>query len=68
MLQLFDRKEVTCLILLDLSTACDIADHKLLLHTLEHRFGIQNTALNWIRDYLTDWTQQVVLENPMVRS
>ena len=63
-LQLFDKKEVTCLILLDLSAAFDTVDLKLLLHRLEHRFGIKDTALNWIRDYLTDRTQQVVLNNP----
>ena len=63
-LQLFDRKKVTCLILLDLSTAFDTVDCKLLLQRLEHRFGIKDTELNWIRDYLTDHTQQVVLDNP----
>ena len=38
-------------------------DHKLLLHRLEHRFGLKDTALHWIRDYLTNWTQQVELDN-----
>ena len=63
-LQLFDWKEFTCPILLDLSTAFNTVDHKLLLHRLDHRFGIKYTALNWIRNYLTDWMQQVVLDNP----
>ena len=63
-LQLFDRKEGTCLILLDLSAALDTVDHKLLLHRLDHRFGIKDIALNWIRDLLTDQIQQVVLDNP----
>ena len=62
--QLFDRKEVPCLILLDLSTAFNTMDHKLLLHRLEHRFDIKDMSLNWIRDYFTDRTQQVVLDNP----
>ena len=61
---MFDKKEVTCLILLDLSAAFDTVDHKLLLHRLEHRFGIKDKALNWIRDYLTNRTQQIVLDNP----
>ena len=59
-----DKKEVTCLILLDLSAAFDTMDHRLLLYRPEHRFGIKDTALNWIRDYLTNRTQQVVLDNP----
>ena len=63
-LQLFDRKDVTCLILLDLSTAFHTMDHKLLLNRWEHIFGMKDTALSWIRDYLTDHTQQVVLDNP----
>ena len=63
-LQLLDKKEFTCLILLDLSAAFNTVDHKLLLHRLEHRFGIKDTALNCIRDYLTNRTQQVVLDNP----
>ena len=63
-LQLFNKKEVTCLILLDLSVAFNTLDHKLILHRLEHRFGIKDTALNWISDNLTNRTQQVVQDNP----
>ena len=59
-LQLFDRKEVTCFILLDVSAGFDTVDHKLLLHGLEHRFDIKDTELNWMRDYLTDWTEHAV--------
>ena len=61
---MFDKKEVTCLILLYLYATFNTVDHTLLLHRLEHRFGIKDVALNWIRDYLTNRTQQVVLDNP----
>ena len=64
-LKLFDKKEVTCLILLDLSAAFDTVDHKLLLHRLKYIFGIKDTALNCIRNYLTNRTWQVVLDNPI---
>ena len=58
------KLHVTCLILLDLSMATFYTvDHKLLIHKLEHRFGIKDTALRWIKDYITDHIQQVVLDN-----
>ena len=54
-----DVREVTLLGLLDLSAAFDCVDHNILLHGLEVAFGLTNTALEWIRSFLTDRTQQV---------
>ena len=54
-----DVREVTLLGLLDLSGAFDCVDHDVLLHGLEVAFGVTNTALEWIRSFLTDRTQQV---------
>ena len=54
-----DAREVTLLGLLDLSAAFDCVDHDILLHGLEVAFGLTNTALEWIRSFLTDRTQQV---------
>ena len=45
--------------LLDLSAAFDWVDHNIVLHGLEVAFGLTNTALQWIRSFLTDHTQQV---------
>ena len=38
------KNRVSVLVLLDLSTAFDTVDHKLVLDTLERRFGIRDTA------------------------
>ena len=56
LLQAIDHQEVVCLILLDLSSAFDTVDHCLLLQGLEVSFGIKETALEWIRSYLTGRT------------
>ena len=54
-----DVWEVTLLGLLDLPAAFDCVDHDILLCGLEVAFGLTNTALEWIRSFLTDRTQQV---------
>ena len=59
LLQAIDRQEVVCLILLDLSSAFSTVNHCLLLQRLEVSFGIKETALEWIRLYLTGRTQRV---------
>jgi hypothetical protein len=57
-----DKKQVVCLILLDLSAAFDTVNHAILLHRLEHRFGVTNDALSWFKSYLSDRQQAVVIE------
>ena len=53
-LKVMDNQEVTCLVLLDLSAAFDMVDHKILLERLENYFGINSIALWWIELYLTN--------------
>ena len=60
MLALDDGK-VSVSTLLDLSAAFDTIDHNILLHRLKHAFGITGTALSWIRSYLSDRDQTVVV-------
>ena len=61
LLAAIDGKEVTCLILLDLSVAFNTVDHQLLLNHLSFRFGIEGKCLEWIESYLTSRNQQVVI-------
>ena len=44
-LDVIDRKEVTCLVMLGLSTAYDTISHKLLINCLKYCFGITDTIL-----------------------
>ena len=46
------RKEVTAVIVLDMSAAFDTVDHYLLLDILHNRYGIVDTALQWYQSYL----------------
>ena len=47
-----ERKNVTALVALDLSAALDTVNHEILLKTQNYNFGIDGTALEWIRNYL----------------
>ena len=60
-LDTMDRKEVTCLVMLDLSAAFDTINHKLLLNHLKYWLGIMDTVLQWISSYLTNRSQWVIV-------
>ena len=53
--------EQTDAIFLDFSKAFDKVPHKRLLLKLHH-YGVRGTILDWIRDFLSDRTQEVVLD------
>lgn len=56
-----DRKHQHDLIILDFSKAFDRVPHKRLMRKLDH-YGIRGTTYNWIRAFLTNRTQQVLVE------
>ncbi len=59
LLSALDDGKTTVLTLLDLSAAFDTIDHDILLHRLQHVFGIYYTALLWFKSYLVNTTQIV---------
>ena len=54
-----DQKNGVILVLLDLSAAFDTLDHGIMLTRLHDRFGVTDTALQWIAAYLDSRTQSV---------
>ena len=62
-LDAIDKKEVMCLVMLELSAAFDTVNHHLLLNRLKYRFGVCDLALSWLKSYLTNRTQHVMIQN-----
>ena len=61
LIQGLDKKYQHDLIILDFSKAFDRVPHERLLNKLEH-YGIRDNVHRWIRPFLTDRTQQVLVE------
>jgi hypothetical protein len=56
-----DEKKVVVLLLLDLSAAFDTIDHEKLLNRCENIFGLRDQVLSWIKSYITERTQTVLI-------
>ena len=59
LVQNYEDKIQTDLIVLDFSKAFDVVPHQRLLHKLDH-YGIRGPTLLWIQNFLTTRTQKVV--------
>lgn len=57
-----DRGNAVLLVLLDLSAAFDTLDHQIMLNRLEKTVGIRGDALRWVKSYLQDRFQRVVVD------
>ena len=61
LVQNYEDKIQTDLIVLVFSQAFDVVPHQRLLHKLEH-YGIRGPRLLWIQNFLTNRRQQVVVD------
>ena len=54
------------LVLLDMSAAFNTINHEILLTRLHQHFGIRDTTLDWLTDYLHDRTQFVNIQHDLL--
>ena len=59
-----DKRNVACIVSLDLSKAFDTLDHRL-LEAILYGFGIKDTALSWFSSYLSDRSQEVMVSESL---
>ena len=57
------RGDVTMLVLLDLSAAFNTIDHDILLTRLQKRYGVHGSTLAWIKSYISDRSQSVIIND-----
>jgi hypothetical protein len=58
-LKLSDQGNVGAIMLLGMSSAFDTVNHSIMLDSLLRRFGVQDEALKWLKDFLTDSSQVI---------
>ena len=63
-----DKGKCTVLASLDLSAAFHTVDNAIFLRILQNLYGVEQTALQWFRSYLTDRTHQVCINNTLSES
>ena len=61
-----EQDKVSAVCLIDMSAAFDVVSHSLLLEKLE-LYGFDNSALSWMKSYLSDRTQCVCVDGTLSR-
>ena len=62
-----NSRQVTLLVLLDLSSAFDTVNYEVLLKRLHTDVGIQGKALDWFKSYLNGRSQHIAVQGTMSR-
>ena len=57
-----DNEVVTLLVMLDMSFAFESIDHNILIDILKNDFGLVDNGLQWLRSYLANRRQRVVID------
>ena len=60
-----NKQHVSLLVLLDLCAAFDTIDHCILLERLKSGFGIRGAALSWFASYLSNRSQQILIDGSL---
>ena len=60
-----DKQNLTLLVMLDLSTAFDTTDLNILINTIETRFSITESSLQWFSSYIMNNNQHILINNTL---
>ena len=66
--KMLDEGDAALVVLLDLSAAFDTVDHDILIQRLQDEVGLHHSALKWVKSYLSDRTQAVVINGSVSES
>ena len=58
----WDQGSFACGAFVDFRKACDIVDHNILLHKLNH-YGVKGTESNWFKSYLSTRQQHTTVNS-----
>ena len=63
-LDALDRGEMSAVVMCDMSAAFDLVNHGILLKKLE-LYGFQDSAISWLKSYLSDRSQRVIVDGSL---